>query len=303
MKVEISQSLELNQIQETLLDLHSFLNILNVFISQYHQIGGLIGDKAPIQPIIDVTTDMISDLKDLERTKRNLSHFHVFKHRVLKTLDQIQEQYSPQTETEKYRLALRTIHSFLEVLEMRCREWLERIQAPEQWLRVDIQYLKNEFSHIFSAVEQYSNGRFRLVDNIASQEDQDYLIRLDIHSTTDDWIFMPSVFQDVMRDLILNARKYTPSGGEIIAGLINDGKTLTFVVQDNGIGICDEDLNQVVQFGYRGRNGVDHRTMGGGFGLTKAYVNTKKFGGQMWIASEVGRGTKITIKIPVPAQT
>ena len=43
------------------------------------------------------------------------------------------------------------------------------------------------------------------------------------------------------------------------------------------------------------------RTMGGGFGLTKAFLVTKQFGGRFWIASEVGVGTRIRIQIPRPA--
>jgi signal transduction histidine kinase len=41
--------------------------------------------------------------------------------------------------------------------------------------------------------------------------------------------------------------------------------------------------------------------MGGGFGLTKAFMVTKRFGGRFWIASELGRGTRIRIVIPLPA--
>jgi hypothetical protein len=42
------------------------------------------------------------------------------------------------------------------------------------------------------------------------------------------------------------------------------------------------------------------RTMGGGFGLTKAFLTTKQFGGRFWIASAVGVGTRIRIHVPRP---
>ena len=45
----------------------------------------------------------------------------------------------------------------------------------------------------------------------------------------------------------------------------------------------------------------DKATMGGGFGLTKAYLVTRQFGGRMWIASRPGAGTRITLSIPRPA--
>ena len=109
---------------------------------------------------------------------------------------------------------------------------------------------------------------------------------------------MPAVLQDVMRDLILNARKYTNLGGTIIAGLVDDGTNLCFVVNDNGRGIPTDQIEQVVQYGQRARNVQDRETKGGGFGLTKAYYVTKQFGGRMWIESEEDRGTTITISIP-----
>jgi len=42
--------------------------------------------------------------------------------------------------------------------------------------------------------------------------------------------------------------------------------------------------------------------MGGGFGLTKAFLVTKRLGGRMWIRSAVGAGTRITLKVPLPIE-
>jgi signal transduction histidine kinase len=112
---------------------------------------------------------------------------------------------------------------------------------------------------------------------------------------------MPPVLQDVMRDLIANARKYTEPGGEITAGLVDNGKELRFVVEDTGRGIPADEVQQAVAFGTRGSNVADKATMGGGFGLTKAWWVTRQFGGRMWIASDPGSGTRITIRIPHPA--
>jgi len=57
----------------------------------------------------------------------------------------------------------------------------------------------------------------------------------------------------------------------------------------------------VVAFGKRASNVDDQATMGGGFGLTKAYLVSRQFGGRMWIDSRPGAGTRITISIPRPA--
>ena len=105
----------------------------------------------------------------------------------------------------------------------------------------------------------------------------------------------------MFRDLIANARKYTPPGGIINAGLRDDGKQITLVVEDNGMGIPTDEIEKVVDFGYRATNARDRRTCGDGFGMTKAYATVRRFNGRFWIKSSVGAGTKITIRIPRPS--
>jgi signal transduction histidine kinase len=42
------------------------------------------------------------------------------------------------------------------------------------------------------------------------------------------------VFQDVFRDIVMNARKYSLPGGDVDASMVNDGKFLTILVEDRG---------------------------------------------------------------------
>lgn len=300
MKIEITTSLDLKESENSLLDMHSFLNMLNVLIFQYSQIGSIIGERGAIKSLIDLTLEIAEGLKDVSKTKGYLSDFAGIRQKIQECLKKIETDFPDKTSATGFEKATTTISSILDVMENSSVQWLDRMEAPEQWESVDIQSLLNNFSKVFSAIEQNSNGQYRIVNNIASQRDIDYFIRLDYTSVLGDQILMPAVIQDVMRDLILNARKYTPRGGQILAGLENKGHSLRFVVQDNGIGIAPGEMEMVVEFGYRGKNVADKRTMGGGFGLTKAYAVTKRFGGRMWIESELDKGTTITIEIPLP---
>ena len=103
-----------------------------------------------------------------------------------------------------------------------------------------------------------------------------------------------------MRDLLANARKYTPPGGQISSGVYVGPDYLRLVVEDNGRGIPEADLDRVVRFGERGSNVADVRTMGGGFGLTKACMLAQRLGGRAWIASRENVGTRVTLEIPRP---
>ncbi len=111
---------------------------------------------------------------------------------------------------------------------------------------------------------------------------------------------MPPVFQDVMRDPMAKARKYTDPGGRISAGLLDDGKNLLLCVEDTGIGIPPADIEKVVELGFRASNVGGKTTMVGGFVLTMAHVVTKQLNGRMWIDSEEGQYTRVTISIPRP---
>lgn len=86
-----------------------------------------------------------------------------------------------------------------------------------------------------------------------------------------------------------------------MAAVRDDGKSLHFMVKDTGQGIPEDELERVTQYGYRASNTNQKRTMGGGFGLTKALYVVSQYGGEMWIDSEVDTGTRVTIVIPRPA--
>jgi signal transduction histidine kinase len=58
------------------------------------------------------------------------------------------------------------------------------------------------------------------------------------------------------------------------------------------------EVERVVEYGRRASNVGNTKTMGGGFGLTKAYLVARQFGGRMWIETELGRGTRVEIALP-----
>jgi signal transduction histidine kinase len=150
-------------------------------------------------------------------------------------------------------------------------------------------------------MQKNSRGRYKIIYNIAEQEKRDYLVNFAIDSELNGTIFMPLILKDVIRDLVANARKYTPPGEGITVGISQKKEVLRFVIEDSGIGIPEDEIEKVIDYGYRASNVRDKvRTMGGGFGLTKAYHVVQQYNGEMWIESELGEGTKIRVEIPIP---
>jgi len=197
-----------------------------------------------------------------------------------------------------YNESRSNIRSVLENMKVRISEIIVRLNDEENWTRHEISTLKNNFVNVFAAIEKNSKGRYKIVYNPEERNENTYLVDLKIESHIEDYIYMPPALQDVFRDLLANARKYTPVGGKIRGLLKNDGKTLLIEVEDDGIGIPDDQIDLVVKFGFRADNVAEKETKGGGFGLTKAYHLTKRLGGRLWIDSQIGRGTLIKIEIP-----
>lgn len=100
-----------------------------------------------------------------------------------------------------------------------------------------------------------------------------------------------------LSNLINNAIKYSPDGGEINVRLAETGKEVTVSVSDQGIGIVPEDIPQLFQpFSKLYR---EQRIKGTGLGLyiTKAIVEAH--GGRIWVESEIGKGSTFYFSLPI----
>jgi signal transduction histidine kinase len=301
MEVEITDVPELTREQVALIDMHSVVNIMNVLVNELEYLQEVLRKAEPLQPALDAVQQIHRRLRTSEEIGAELGDLLKCEDRVMEVVRAVIEAHPAAADDPDVRDSVSNLQSVFAVLDTRARELLDRVQAPERWMDHDVEQLTANFTNVLAAIEKNSKGRYRFVYNIAKQEQKDYIVNFHIESVDGATINMPPVLQDVMRDLIANARKYTEPGGELTAGLVDNGKELRFVVEDTGRGIPAEDVQQVVAFGKRGSNVDDQATMGGGFGLNKAYLVTRQFAGRMWIDSRPGAGTRITISIPRPA--
>ena len=102
-------------------------------------------------------------------------------------------------------------------------------------------------------------------------------------------------FYQMVINLIENAIKYSNEEGEVKVKLQDKEQYLYLIVEDNGIGIPEEDITRVFERFYR----VDkaRSTRGTGLGLAIVKYIVKLFYGDIDVQSEVGVGSKFTIKI------
>ena len=106
----------------------------------------------------------------------------------------------------------------------------------------------------------------------------------------------------VLLNLLTNAVKYSPDGGEVAVTVRPAGEAAgemaILQVQDNGIGIPATDLPRVFERFYRASN-VGGRSRGTGLGLSAVQQIVEQHGGSITAESEPGVGTTITVRLPL----
>jgi signal transduction histidine kinase len=111
--------------------------------------------------------------------------------------------------------------------------------------------------------------------------------------------------QQIFGNLVANALKYTPEGGEVRVTARNLGERWVVVVADSGPGIPSESISKVFEPFYRlardERSGIE----GSGLGLAICREMVDQMRGEIAITSVVGQGTRVTVELPseAPAAT
>jgi signal transduction histidine kinase len=104
----------------------------------------------------------------------------------------------------------------------------------------------------------------------------------------------------VLRNLIDNALKNTPESGKpVVVSMARKMNQLSIIVEDRGVGIADSAMPHVFDPFYRTDASRSRKTGGYGLGLSlcKAIVDAHK--GKIDITSELGRGTRVTVTLPI----
>lgn len=105
--------------------------------------------------------------------------------------------------------------------------------------------------------------------------------------------------RQILLNLLTNAIKYTPSGGSAGVEIQTDGASmLTVTVWDTGVGIALDEQERVFERAYRvPQTGLDRP--GSGLGLAISRNLARAMGGDITIASNPGKGSRVTLRLPL----
>jgi PAS domain S-box-containing protein len=109
----------------------------------------------------------------------------------------------------------------------------------------------------------------------------------------------PTRFKQIMYNLLSNAIKFTPDGGRVSIHTKSSADMTQISVEDTGIGIKKEDQEKIFEEFYQVDSSYARQYQGTGLGLalTKRLVELHR--GNIWVESEVGKGSKFTFTIPL----
>jgi len=105
--------------------------------------------------------------------------------------------------------------------------------------------------------------------------------------------------EQVIINMVSNAIKYTPKGGIIRMTAGFENGQVWCAVRDNGIGIPKEDIDHIFERFYRVDKARSRESGGTGLGLSIAYEIVERHGGKITVQSTKGRGTTMTVMLPV----
>lgn len=106
--------------------------------------------------------------------------------------------------------------------------------------------------------------------------------------------------QQILRNVLLNAVKFTPDGGRISVVLSQEGDMAALRIRDTGEGVAPEFISTAFELFRQQKSGAGGRHAGLGIGLSLVKQLTELHGGRVTLESEgVGLGTQVTIQFPL----
>jgi signal transduction histidine kinase len=137
----------------------------------------------------------------------------------------------------------------------------------------------------------------RVIDEVLSATNRRCLIELSLSSIPSEAKADERLLGHIFTNLLTNAVKYSEAGATVDFAVERDGQDAVCVVRDRGIGISENDQQQLFKAFHRGGN-VGTRP-GTGLGLLLVKRCVELHGGSVHLKSKIDEGTTVIVKLPI----
>ena len=282
--------------------INSQVKIGVLLLESFRQSGSFTsGDLAFLEPIADLLALSIENTRLRQELDaiRSLSEANRLKSEVISTL--AHEMRTPLTSIKGYSTALlmddavfsvETQREFLQIIDEECDVLQDLVHDLLESSIIDAGFLKLEVQPV-----QISRLAREVLEEMAHlSRKHRYLVD-----------FPPQFpildadqrrIRQVLRNLLDNAVKYSPSGGLVVVRGEVLPHEVVISVADQGEGIAPEHLNRLFEKFFRIRSGLGRHVVGTGLGLPIARTIVEAHGGRIWAESAVGQGTTFYFTLP-----
>lgn len=181
-----------------------------------------------------------------------------------------------QTETERM---IRLVEDLLKLSRMDSEEY----ELNKEWV---------EFNRFFNfIIDRFEMSKSQNVHFRRLLPPMDLFVEIDTDKMT-----------QVIDNIISNALKYSPDGGDIYFEISVFEKYFKVMISDEGMGIPAHNVNRIFDRFYRADKARSREMGGTGLGLAIAHEMIAAHGGEIWAESEEGKGTTVFFTLPFELQ-
>ncbi|MBZ2175676.1 cell wall metabolism sensor histidine kinase WalK [Schnuerera sp. xch1] len=186
-------------------------------------------------------------------------------------------------------------HKFLTVIDDECDRMNRIVKDLLQLSNLD--YNKTKWNMAECSIK-------RLIEDICfkldfSVREKNHNLNLNIEDDLPNIVIDRDGIEQVILNIISNAIKYTPNNGEINISAKRQNNNIVITVNDNGIGIPEEDKKRIFERFYRVDKGRSRELGGTGLGLSIAKQIVEAHGGNIILRSKYNVGTEVIIVLPI----
>ena len=164
---------------------------------------------------------------------------------------------------------------------------------------LDVERIEQQASGFSDTIEVHllATSAVSMIDAQFQQKDQRLTVSIDngLPVICGD----PVRLLEAMRNLLTNAHKYTPEGGQIDVTLTGEENVIRFTVSDTGIGMSSEDVQHVFEPHFRTQDAVESQIEGQGIGLSLVKAIIEEHKGRVFVRSQLGKGSTFGFELPV----